>query len=116
MAYSDAFRNIILGASVAICDTSTLLTYFAEQILSNTVFLIFILVALVLSVFIIATVYIRKRQDGSNMLTYFVGVGLFFIALNIKILISFFGTQIKNIDEKLYSALEGITRNSKKKQ
>lgn len=113
MSYADIPRTFILSSSTAICDGATFLSYILEQITSNYRFVIFVAFVLLIVVFITVSVYIRKRTHGSVALNYMLGIMLFFIALNLKILISFFGGQAKKLDEKLFNALKGFTKNSR---
>lgn len=112
MKYSDTLRILILSSPTSISDLATTLSYSIEQLFTNFVFLAFISTILGLFVFIFITIIIRKRREPTVLLTYVLGFTLFYIALNFKLLISFFGSKIENIDSKLYSALESLTKNS----
>ena len=112
MRFIDTLRTYILTSSTQMCDSSTFLSYITEQLFTNITFLIFVLFILIAFIFMICTIVIRKRRMPTNFLGYIVGMVLFYIALNFKILISFFGAHIKNLDSKLYSALEEMTKGS----
>lgn len=107
MAYYDSLRNLILSSPSKICDTSTVYTYLAEELYTNIK-----LQALVsVSVFLIALIIFvvcHKADVYGRYFIYFLGLQIFFVALMFKISKSGFGSELSNLDQKIYNALKGM--------
>ncbi|ELA42423.1 uncharacterized protein VICG_00522 [Vittaforma corneae ATCC 50505] len=108
MTYYDFFRNLILSSPNKICDASTIYTYLTEELYTNTKLQVVVGVSVVFIAFILFIVYCKAWDAYSRYIIYLLGLQIFFIALMFKISKSGFGSELSNLDQKLYNALKGM--------
>lgn len=107
MMLSETVRTFILENPMLIPTASTITSFFFDQLVSNYKLIGLVVLAVSVSIFMLASVYIRHRDRSSSYLIYVSGLFLFFIALVMRLMKNTSDTEVTSLTKALLSGLVG---------
>lgn len=103
----DFLRTLVLNSPNKICEDCSLYEYYIHELINNPKFEILVAAILFFCILMAFIVYFRAPGDDQSWyLIYFIGTQIFIIALEFKISLMGFKTEISEIDQSIYNALK----------
>lgn len=108
MVQFDYIRNLILSPPTKICDISTIYSCLMDEIMKNFKMDIFLVMVIILPILLIFWSYYKRNTFSNVYLVYILGLLIFYIALIFKASRSGFGSELSNLDKKIYNTLKEL--------